>query len=111
MRHPALHGLIIALLGLSVSSGIAFAGPLQDAQAAYNLGDYATALRLWQPLGTQGSALAQNKLGWMYQNGIGVPQDNLTTKNSFRADAGRALILINAAADAGLDNQSSWGIR
>ncbi len=46
-----------------------------EGQAAYQRGDYATALREFRPLAEQGNALAQNKLGYMYRNGIGVTQD------------------------------------
>ena len=38
-------------------------------------GDYATALREWEPLAEQGHAAAQTLLGVMYENGKGVPQD------------------------------------
>ncbi len=43
--------------------------------AAYNRGDYATALREWRPLAKQGYAEAQSNLGVMYDIGHGVPQD------------------------------------
>ena len=43
--------------------------------AAFNRGDYATALREWRPLAEQGHADAQNNLGFMYDDGEGVPQD------------------------------------
>ena len=46
---------------------------MEDGQAAYNRGDYATALELWQPLAEQGVARAQNNLGVMHENGRGVP--------------------------------------
>ena len=37
--------------------------------AAYKQGDYATALREWQPLAEQGVAKAQYNLGGMYYKG------------------------------------------
>ena len=43
--------------------------------AAYNNGDYATALKEWKPLPDAGSISAQSNLGLMYANGRGVPQD------------------------------------
>ena len=58
-----------------MSTGGAVAGPLEDAWAAYQSGDYATALRLWRPRAAQGVALAQNNLGLMYYNGQGLSQD------------------------------------
>jgi TPR repeat protein len=45
------------------------------AAAAYDKGDYATALRLWQPLAEQGDVRAQTNLGLMFYTGQGVPQD------------------------------------
>ena len=76
MRVPILRGLMIAILTLVVSNGVAFAGPIEDWQAAYNRGDYATALRLIKPLATQGNADAQTNLGFMYAKGRGVPKDD-----------------------------------
>ena len=43
--------------------------------AAYERGDYTTALREWRPLAEQGNAHAQDELGWMYSNGYGVGKD------------------------------------
>ena len=42
---------------------------------AYKKGDYATALREWEPLANQGDADAQFSLGVMYANGEWVPQN------------------------------------
>ncbi len=47
----------------------------QAGLAAYNQGDYATALKEWRPLAEQGDATAQFNLGVMYNFGQGVPQD------------------------------------
>ena len=43
--------------------------------AAYQTGDFATALKEWRPLAEQGVATAQYNLGTMYDNGNGVVQD------------------------------------
>ena len=43
--------------------------------AAYQRGDYATAIRELRLLCEQGNADAQFSLGAMYRNGLGVPQD------------------------------------
>jgi TPR repeat protein len=42
---------------------------------AKNRGDFAKALREWQPLAEQGEARAQFYLGMLYENGDGVPED------------------------------------
>jgi TPR repeat protein len=62
-------------LTLTVSGGIVHAGPYEDATAAYQRGDFATALRLVRPLAEQGFAKAQFNLGFMYDNGQGTAQD------------------------------------
>src|ERR1019366_2315963 len=61
----------VVLLALSFASPVA-AGSLEDGEAAYNSGDYATALRLIRPLADQGLAAAQTNLGAMYDGGHGV---------------------------------------
>ena len=53
----------------------ATAGPYEDAIAAYDRGDYATALRGLRPQAQQGDPAAQYKLGYMYERGQGVTQD------------------------------------
>jgi TPR repeat protein len=52
-----------------------WAGPFEDATAAYFRGDYSIATRLFRPLADQGDTSAQNNLGLMYNRGLGVPQD------------------------------------
>ncbi len=47
----------------------------QEGYAAYQRGDYATALEEWLPLARQGDASAQLNLGLMYDAGRGVPRD------------------------------------
>jgi TPR repeat protein len=51
------------------------AGQFEDAAAAYNRGDYATALQLFRSLADRGDAKAQMSLGAMYNLGRGVPQE------------------------------------
>lgn len=68
----------------------ALAGPLEDAQAAFDAGDFAGAATLWQPLAEQGNADAQDSLGRLYATGRGVPRDGA-----------RAVIWLGRAADQG----------
>ena len=58
-------------LGLTAPAWAGF----DEGVAAYDRGDYATALREWRPLAKQGVADAQYNLGVMYGEGLGVPQD------------------------------------
>ena len=58
---------------MSVTS--AFAQDFQKGLAAAQAGDYAAALQEFRPLAETGLASAQTLLGYMYENGQGVPQD------------------------------------
>ena len=66
------------------------AGPLEDGEAAYQRGDYETAVRLWRLSGDEGDVYAQFNLGLLYSSGQGVPQDYA-----------HALIWFRKAADQG----------
>ena len=67
-------GLLVLLFSISMTVS-AFGGQFEDATAAYERGDYATAFRLMKPLAEKGDAKAQHNLGVMYDYGRGVPQD------------------------------------
>jgi TPR repeat protein len=54
---------------------------------AYHRGDYATALREWQPLAKQGHAVAQYNLGLLYSNGQGVPKDDAQARQWYEKAA------------------------
>jgi len=77
MRHyvKLVRATLTASLMLVALAGAAVSGPMDDANAAYHRGDYATALRLVRPLADQGDADAQYNLGVMYAKGQSVPQD------------------------------------
>ena len=47
----------------------------KDARSAYDLGDYATAFRLYKPLAEAGDMGAQSTVGYMYSIGRGVEKD------------------------------------
>ena len=69
------HTLTAILIPLMVYGGVASAGPLEYGLAAYDRADYATALKLFQPLAEEGNAAAQYHLGLMYYLGQGVARD------------------------------------
>ena len=85
MLKRILVGVVLSLL----LTGGAAAGPLEDGLAAHERGDYATALRLFRPLGEQGNASAQYNLGVMYALGQGVPRDNVQAYMWFDLAAAR----------------------
>ncbi len=66
--------LALTLILVSMHAGPVGAG-WDEGIAAYERGDYETALRELYPLAEQGDAKAQNNLGDMYCYGHGVPQD------------------------------------
>jgi TPR repeat protein len=72
---PTLRAALVAWLMVAIITGTAIAGPLEDAEAAYERGDYATAMRIFRPLAEDGDAIAQYYLGALYDKGQGVPQD------------------------------------
>jgi uncharacterized protein len=75
MRKLVVTSLMIGVV-LSGSAGESWSADYQKGLTAYKSGDYATALHEWAPLANQGNADAQNHLGWMYDNGRGVPKDD-----------------------------------
>jgi hypothetical protein len=79
--------LLRALVMLVAIGGAATAGPLEDAVAAYQRGDYATALRLWHPLAENGDADAQFHLGVMYESGQGVRRNDADAIKWYRQAA------------------------
>ena len=60
---------------------------LEEAELAYDRGDYTQAARLFSPLAEQGVASAQFYLGLMHEKGRGVRQDHFTALTWFRKAA------------------------
>ncbi len=72
MLKRILAGLIVAM---TMANG-AVAAPVEDADAAYQSGDYATAFRLSKLLAEQGGDIfSKINLAHLYENGQGTPQD------------------------------------
>jgi TPR repeat protein len=94
------HLTVILAFLMTIGSPVV-AQDFQKGLAAAKAGDYATALQEWTPLAEAGDAKAQNKLGVMYDNGLGVPQDYLEALKWFRM----------AAEQGHADAQHSLGYR
>ena len=86
-------------IGLLLTVGTVWAGPLEDATAANKRGDYATALKTFQSLAAQGNAEAQNNLGELFAKGQGTPQDYSQARQWYEKAAaqGHALAQNNLA--------------
>lgn len=63
------------------------AGPFEDGKTAYDRGDYVVALHLWRQAAEQGNTEAQFKLGALYEQGCGVPQDDAMAAQWYRKAA------------------------
>ncbi len=63
---PSFHFLLILLCGTPALADC------DNGLAAYDKGDYATALNKWIWLAEQGDASVQFSLGYRYDNGMGV---------------------------------------
>ena len=73
--------LALAIMTLAVPVN---AGPFEDGEAAYQQGDYVTALTFWRPLAEQGHAKAQTILGFMHTEGLGAPRDYVEAVKWYR---------------------------
>jgi len=73
------------------------AGPLEDADAAFERGDHEVALQSYRLLADQGEALAQIRLGGIYADGRGVTRDYSEAVKWFRraANQGNARAQFN----------------
>ena len=67
----------ILAAALALGGGAALAQDFYKGLEAAQAGDFTTALKEWLPLAEQGDAEAQTMLGVMYDNGYGVPQDDV----------------------------------
>ena len=77
---------LFAILGL-LSGLPAGAQDYNKGVAAFQAGDFATALEHWKPLAEKDDAEAQRNLGIMYQQGLGVPQSNAEAVKWYRRAA------------------------
>lgn len=74
MRPVISAALIAALLAGSSLTDIAHAGDLAQSNAAYSTRDYVRAANALSRAAQHGDRRAQGRLGFMYENGLGVPQ-------------------------------------
>ena len=89
--------MLAMTLALTLTANMARADDFDDAAAALNNGDFATAFNLIKPLAERGYADAQYNLGVMYRLGNGVRKDDTKAVRWYRkaADQGYALAQHN----------------
>jgi hypothetical protein len=102
MKRP----LILLPLVVLLWSALCLAGELEEGLAAYKRGDYKTAIAVWTIGANKGDAAAQNNLGLMYANGLGVPQDDKEAVSWFRKAAEKG----DAAAQNNLGRAYTKGL-
>ncbi len=71
----AFFNSLLAILFFLGSLTFAASNPFDDAIAVYERGDYVQAMKLFRQLAEQGHQWAQRRVGSMYAEGKGVPQD------------------------------------
>jgi TPR repeat protein len=77
-RSAALSALVSAVVTTSLLlGGCSRGGNLEVGLAAYDRKDHAAALKELQPLADRGNPEAQFRLGWMYREGLGLPQSDI----------------------------------
>jgi TPR repeat protein len=86
------HCVVMILFVVTCASGarpesVGAAQPIEEAEFAYERGDYTQAARLFSPLAEQGVASAQFSLGLMHEKGRGVRQDHSVALMWFRKAA------------------------
>jgi TPR repeat protein len=99
LRFPI--GLVMSMVCLVVPAWADY----QAGMDAYNRGNFATALREWQPLAEQGDARAQFSFGLLYENGDGVPRDYTKARQWYEKAAAQG----DVKAQLYLGLQSSFG--
>ncbi len=93
----------LAVVGALLSSAGSAWADFDDGWAAYERGDYTTALREIRPLAEQGDAEAQWRIGWMYHEGKGVPVNDTEAVKCYRkaAERGYAIAQFNETRTVG----------
>jgi TPR repeat protein len=79
-------------IGFALALLVALPAAAQDFEqgmAAADIGDYATALQEWRPLAAKGHASAQYNIGFLYEEGRGVPLDPVAAAKWYRKAAER----------------------
>jgi len=98
----------LIFLFLVSSSFVACSDNYQGGLDAFNQEDYKKAFKLWLPLAEQNHAQAQLNLGFMYENGKGVPQDHKESVKWYRLSAEQGL--ANAQHNLGLMYYNGQGV-
>ena len=108
LKRLLLAASMSSLVWISGCASLASLAGLDDADAAYNRGDYAQTLHLLGPLAAQGDAGAQSNIGYMYSNGYGVIQNHQEALKWFRLAAAQGDAM--AQNNIGTMYDKGWGV-
>ncbi|MDH3431677.1 MAG: sel1 repeat family protein [Gammaproteobacteria bacterium] len=99
---------MLPIMALAFSSSALFAADLQKGLAAFDVGDYETALAECLPLADEGNVEAQFCVGRLYANGFGVPMDDEQALKYYglAAAGGHA----EAQFNLGVMHANGWGV-
>jgi uncharacterized protein len=103
-RFIALRFIVALVLSIICLAAPAWAD-FKAGEKAHHHGDYATALREWEPLAKHGQAVAQYNLGLLYANGQGVPKDDAQARQWYE----KAALQGHADAQVNLGSLYDYG--
>jgi hypothetical protein len=92
LKLPVRCAALAVWLMVAVVAGTGSAGALEEASAAHEHGDDATAVRLLRPLAENGDEHAQFALGFIYDTAKGMPQDDAEAVKWYRKAADRGVV-------------------
>jgi TPR repeat protein len=84
--------LLVLFLAVMPEHFVVSAQAIQDGVLALKQKDYQTALRIFRPVAEHGDAEAQYNLARMYDEGLGVPKDDVEAVNWYRKAADQGLV-------------------
>ena len=91
---------VVLLIGLTEGRSNEF----QKGWDAFNIRDYAAALKNWRAVAEQGLAEAQFNLGLIYDNGLGVTEDNQEAVKWYRMKAEEGIAVAQTNLELMYDN-------
>src|SRR5512143_1584922 len=87
MERPSAAFILVAFLLSSLVACPILAGPVEDSTKAFRSGNYKAAYQIIKPQAENGDADAQFILGFLYDEGKGVPQDSTEAAKWYRRAA------------------------